>query len=54
MLALAGLGFALVLTLLVLLTWWSFIGDFEWVMFAFLAVLAVFASLSLRRKWRNP
>jgi hypothetical protein len=54
MLALATLGFAVLLAILALLTWWSFIGDFQWVMLAFLGLLAAFASVSLRRKWRSP
>lgn len=54
MLALATLGFAMLLAILALLTWWSFIGDFQWVMLAFLGLLAAFASFSLRRKWRSP
>jgi hypothetical protein len=50
---LGGIAVAMVLAILALLTWWSFIGDFEWVMLAFLGILAAFASISLRRKWRS-
>ena len=50
---LGGIAVVMVLAILALLTWWSFIGDFEWVMLAFLGILAAFASISLRRKWRS-
>jgi hypothetical protein len=53
MFALVSIAFAMLLTILALLTWWSFIGDFEWVMLAFLGLMALFASISLRRKWRS-
>jgi hypothetical protein len=54
MLALASIGIVMLLAILALLTWWSFIGDFQWIMLAFLGLLAAFASISLRRRWRSP
>jgi hypothetical protein len=38
---LGAVGAAMVLAILTLLTWWSFIGDFQWIMFGFLGLMAV-------------